>query len=344
MPARKRTAGEARDVMLRRFAARTLRAHGAALEEIEHGCLRVTPGPLAAQLGRAPIVLAFDRTGLARHEAAHMVATGSPLLGTLIAIARHGGTLTRWRFDPRTPAPARLPTGDAVEPENRRTWVRLYRLHIVAAVHAVEHAQSLVTVVWDPQTHALLDGAELPHGDATFSATRGRSAAPANTGSELRVALEHAQTVIETRLRKTVKRLHASADEQLDRRLAALAAYYRELLAEEGDRKGRARTSGDGERATRLKLEWERKISTERERLAPRGSLRLTAVEELWTPRSLLRVADDPAGRVALWDHAAGVALKVTCRRCTVRHLLVRRVPRGGFVCARCARLEAGAD
>lgn len=351
MPAKKNGGAPraSRDDTLRRFATRTLTAYGAHVAAAEHGCLAIEPGALAPVFGRSRFVLAFDRAGLVHHDDAHMVATGSPMLGRLLAVARHGGATTRWRYAAVNPAPAVLPgTREAVAGAGKRTWVRVYRLHILAAIHAAEHAQQLVTLVWDPQSHACLDGADLPQGDPTFDPPARTSAAGPRTtaalGAELRTALEQSHTLIESRLRKTVKRLQLSAEELLEQRLNALAAYYRELLAEEGDRKGRARTATDGERAKRLKLEWERKISTEREHVAPRGTLRLVAIEELWTPRTTLALVGEPASRVALWDHAAGAVIRVSCRRCGVRHATAHKAPRGGFVCTRCARLENAAQ
>lgn len=333
----------ARAPALRGFARRTLRAYGAVVHEVGD-CLEVEPGPLAAILGRDVIVLAFDRATAVRHASAHLVATGSPFLGRLLAIARQEGAVIRWKYAARTAPPAHPPGGrEALGEPGRRTAVRLYRLHVLVTLHAADHAQQIITLVWDPQARATLTGAELPGGDAAVMPASGReggaSRGPAATGVELHLALEHCQEIIANRLHKSVKRLYADAETQLEKRLGALAAYYRELLAEEGDRKGRARNASDAERGRRLKLEWERKISTERQHVAPRGTLRLLAIEEMWTPRSVVEVLGEPAGRVVLWDHAAGSFIRARCRRCAVRSLIVRRGGRGGFLCPRCSLL-----
>ena len=334
---------------LREFAVRTLEAYGAAVREVGGGCVEVDPGPLAAILGRDTVVLAFDRATAVRHASAHLVATGSPFLGRLLAIARQEGAVTRWKYAARVAPPTHSPGGrDALGAPGRRTATRLYRLHVLVTLHAADHAQQIITLVWDPQARATLTGAELPGRDAAAMPASGREGAAsrghAATGVELRLALEECEIVIARRLQKSVKRLHADAESELEKRLAALATYYRELLAEEGDRKGRTRTASDAERSRRLKLEWERKISTERQHVAPRGTLRLLALEELWTPRSLVEVLGEPTGRVVLWDHAAGAFIRSRCRRCAMHSLIVRRSGRSGFLCPRCSLRAPSAD
>ncbi len=257
---------------------------------------RLTDG-LGDLLGRE--VLRFTFRKRRAGDGIELLAPGSWLHDQLLAYARERGRLTVGHL----PAPAD-PDQESLVSGRRRTEVELlerrerrygtlvlftFRL----AYYSEPPEEGLHTVVYDAERgrvvrrslgRRLLDAARENPED-------GFAPAPEpDLKAAFTAAWEETEDLVESR----VHALQMEGRHHLERELATVERYYRQLIAEE-KRHQKSRSSRRGHEESRrkidlLKLEWERRVKEETERLRPQVVARLTAVARLRVPLERWRV------------------------------------------------------
>jgi hypothetical protein len=209
------------------------------------------------------------------------------------------------------------------------------RFHILASASAGERIQQFHSVTWDVDRRLLSTIEEVPQPEAVTRT--GRALALTR---QLEIGLESVRLEIIRRMRKPISRLQRRARSLLEERMITLGSYYRGRLQEEGERRGGNLHPQTADVARRLKLEWERKISAERESLRLRGSLRIVALEELTVPRSRVQ-ANGTLRYLLLFDHSLGRFIEQACTRCGMRSGVLSLNGRTNALCRRCERVDA---
>lgn len=111
--------------------------------------------------------------------------------------------------------------------------------------------------------------------------------------ASIKKAFAAAWEVLESQVETRVREIREQGRPYLEEKVAQVEKYYRQLLAEE-KRLLKSRASRRGQEESRgridlLKLEWERRVKEETERLKPQVVATLSAVGRVWVPLELWR-------------------------------------------------------
>ena len=302
-----------------RFVRDFLRYHGARLAGAPHGYLVAElPPALARRLRASRIEAVFKGADVSDHPGATLMAPGTPLFDRMLRLARRGGGVSRRcvaRDRGLEPA-ARL---DAAGPllAAARPGAPLYRARLLftfrIAYRAFEGFDDIRAIAVDATTRAVADGRDFFSGQNLMDDPEPEVSPPAaaDVGALLRAALAD----LERRAGHAVARFAQRAEAQLSRETEELRKFYTALIDEEKLRLARRRLTG-AVAAAEPKLEWVQRLHRELRLFAPRMTVSLLGLEELWVPVLPLDLPLDGApGEVAL-DLATGDIIGLACQVC----------------------------
>jgi len=226
-------------------------------------------------------------------EGVELVSPGSWLHDQLLAYARARGRITRGFLVPRPEvdrgavASARrrgfVELGDLLERRYGTVLIFTFRL----AYYSDPPKETLETVTYDCERGRVLKRpvSRRTLYEASETPEEGFAAAPA---PDLDRAFHAAWEEIQDRVESRVQALQHEGREFLEEELSTVERYYRQLIAEE-KRLQKSRSSKRGHEESRrkielLKLEWERRVKEETERLRPQVVVSLSAVARLHVP------------------------------------------------------------
>jgi hypothetical protein len=334
------------------FALEFLAARGAALEE--HGPLdweAKLPADLAKRFRKPSLRLVFDADRATLPRGAQFAAPGSQVGLKLMREAREGGHIGRFHALAKPNVDARAVAGEGLvlhdveakpgEAEPARPVVQI-AFHATLTFKGGSPEQDLRSVLADPRG---------PQFDFWEPEDRKRAELEpgfppdyepepidrAQLWTDARVWLER---VLEPRAERWRKKV----EEQRERDLARLNAFYQTRIQEERDRRRRRRSDDpeSEEPATEaaLKLEWGRRTRAVRARYAPAIEIHLWGIEEIARPRQAVRYAlrsgGKPAGTFTVEvDLASGALVRPPCPVCG-RAAGEFWWDNGGLVCRRC--------
>jgi hypothetical protein len=272
---------------------------GAIPEDSEEGfyTYRLTDG-LVDLLKRDRVTFTF-RKRLAGNGV-ELVSPGSWLHDQLLAYARGRGRITRGFLAPRpdldreqlAAARRRGFQGLSERLERRYGLVLVFTFRL--AYYSDPPRETLETVAYDCERRRVMRRAVSRKTvcEASESPEETFGAAPK---PDLDAAFGAAWEEIQDRVESRVHALQHEGREFLENELATVERYYRQLIAEE-KRLQKSRSSKRGHEESRrkidlLKLEWERRVKEETERLRPQVVVSLSALARLHVPLERWRAA-----------------------------------------------------
>jgi hypothetical protein len=283
------------------FAVDFLRARGAAA--VERGPLEwaiTLPADLARRWRRPGMWLVFDASRVPLPEGADFAAPGSQVGLKLLEEARSGGHVTRFHaaarpgVDPRAVAGEGLVLHDVdsgpaeVGPPGHAVQVGF---HATLTFQGGSPEQELRSILADPRgpTFDFWEADERRRAGLEEGYLDG-FVAPEFDRAALWAA---ARTWLERVLEPRAQRWEKKAEENRERDLTRLNAFYQTRIQEERDRR-RRRRSDDPETEepsteAALKLEWGRRTKAVRARYEPAIEIRLWGIEEIARPRQTVR-------------------------------------------------------
>jgi hypothetical protein len=296
-----------------RWVMEILRRGGSKLEPAGNGVFACALGEeLARFLGRPKVTFTFLRRAAIQGRA-DLAAPGSWLHDQLLRFARDRGRVATAYLE-ACPGlePARLAgerlgarAGDLTLLERRYGSLLVFTFRIF--YYSDPAAEVLLHLGYDAERRRILRRA-LPRllAEAGASASQnGLHPAPSVDVSAAFSAVWHA---VEDEVELRVRTLEESGRTAYEARIRVVENYYRQLLAEEkrlmesrASRKGHDESKG---RIDLLKLEWERRMKEEADRLRPQVVARLCAIAVLHLP--LERWGREGAGHSAWVDTARG--------------------------------------
>ncbi len=266
---------------------------GCRVEGEENGVYSVALADgLADHLDRERIHLTF-RKRLAGRNGVELAAPGSWLHDELLRYARTRGRYTEVYLPARADlnrdgllANRRPGFSGVVEcMERRYAMLILFTFRITVYSQAGEESVSSVLfdcergkVVNRPLARRTLMGA-FPAGSEEFAE------APA---ADLEAAFRASWEVLQDRVEEHIRTIEAETRPQVQREIATVEQYYRQLIEEEKrlmkSRLSRRAQDESRQKIDLLKLEWERRVKDEGERLRPQGVATLVAVARVRSP------------------------------------------------------------
>jgi hypothetical protein len=296
---------------------------GATLERREHGILVYSlSGDLAAFLKRETLAITFQKR-LAAQGKAELVTPGSWLHDQLLRFSRERGFVAEAYLPPREGPGAEslvrarrrgvIEVGETAERRYGTVFLFTYRISYYSdpaeeqILHVGVDAQR--RRVFTRAAAKLLERAEA-HAQPEFAGPP-----PADVKDAFRRTWGTVAGAVESRVHALTEAGRAS----YQRRIRTVENYYRQLLEEE-NRLYKSRSSRRGQEESRdrielLKLEWERRVKEETERLRPQVVASLSAVSRLFVPlerRSCrIRNGGDPEERELWIDVARGEVWEV---------------------------------
>jgi len=326
-------AGEA----IKSFLLSLLRLEGMKPRRRSNGIyvVRLTP-EWESRLHRKTLRFTFDRETACEHADAELMALGSPVLDAFVEavkssprwVKRYAPVRHRWsvrscerRLDSTNFAPL-------VKAE-KNTYACYFRLTFMVSYTGIESGRRLVAFAYDPFSERLSEGATHPRGEDSFMSAPARSI-PLEVGEqELQKIVHRCVGKLKRRFRSTLARLQAESRKALDEESMRLSRYYQDLIWEEQEKDLRisrlkpAYPQRVAEKTRELKLEWERRLALERERLLPSLSIRLVGVEMTAIPvkrlRILVREHPEVPPAFAYYDLFRGVLGRPRCPACGKR-------------------------
>jgi hypothetical protein len=293
------------------FALEFLEARGATLEEKGPLDWEATlPPDLAKRLRRPTLRLVFDADRATLPRGAQFAAPGSQMGLKLLREAREGGHIGRFHAVAKANVDAVAVAGEGLvlhdvdakagtpgEPQH----VVQVAFHTTLTFKGGSPEQDLRSVLVDPRG-PLLDfwepeerrrsGLEPGFPDGFTPESYDRAA----LWNETRAWLER---VLDPR----AERWHKRVDEQRERDLARLSAFYQTRIQEERDRRRRRRSDDPEaeEPATEaaLKLEWGRRTRAVRARYEPEIAIHLWGIEEIARPRQAIAYSLRAGGKAS---------------------------------------------
>ena len=289
-----------------------LERSGATVSELPDGQYDVGfSGELARTLGREQTRLTFRKRAAGR-DGVELASPGSWLHDQLIRYARSRGRFTRCYLPPRDDLDRdtlltnrRRGFAETLGLEERRYGALLlftFRL----SIYSEPPEETLLGVIYDaergrvinrPMAKKTLFGAsETPLPEFTL-------AEPPDPGPAFAAAW-HAVT---EKVEGLIEDIQARSQDFIRGEIEAVESYYRQLIEEEKrTMKGRSSRRGQDESKEKielLKVEWERRVQEEGERLRPRVVAGLAAVAEIQCPMELwrCRVEDGNGGERRIW-------------------------------------------
>lgn len=309
-----------------RWIFSVLARSGAVMEGSDRGihAYRLGDG-LASLLKRDTLRLTFRRR-LAAQEGVELATPGSWLHDQLIRYALGRGRVTLLHLRPRPDldraallrARRRGPVELSSLEEKRYGVLLIFTFSL--AYYSEPPSTENLTVTYDAQRGKVV---QRPVGRRALFEARGEPdegfepAAAVDVAGAFRRAWEVVQDHVEGR----VGEIQRAGQVALDRELATVERYYRQLIEEEkAVLKGRGSRRGQDESRRKidlLKVEWERRVKEETERLKPQVVATLSAVAQVRTPLERWRCrgeADAPErevwvdlARAEAWEIAGGV-------------------------------------
>jgi len=276
-----------------RWMADLLARAGATLRDSSDGVHTYDLGPeLGGFLRRERVCITFrKRTG--ERDGVELASPGSWFHDQLLRYARERGRVAEGYLAPR----------DDVD---REGLLRSRRRGFREIVDLRERRYgTLLVFTFRVSFYSELSEEQLQH--VTFDCERGRAIrkpilrqlfltrpeAPAEDFGaprkpNIKKAFAAAWEVLENQVETRVRELQEKGQPYLEEKVAQVERYYRQLLAEEKRLlKSRASRRGQDESRGRidlLKLEWERRVKEETERLKPQVVASLSAVGRVWVP------------------------------------------------------------
>ena len=266
---------------------------GAVLEGSERGihAYRLADG-LSSLLKRAALRITFRRR-LSAQDGVELATPGSWLHDQLIRYALRRGRVTLVHLRPRRDldraAIVRARRRGAIElsslEESRYGVLLIFTFSL--AYYSEPPTNESLTVTYDAQRGKVV---QRPVGRRSLfeaaSEPAGRfEPAPAVEISE---AFHGAWEVVQDHVEARVAEIQKAGQQKLDRELATVERYYRQLIEEEKTVfKGRGSRRGQEESRRKielLKVEWDRRVNEETERLKPQVVAALSAVAQVRTP------------------------------------------------------------
>lgn len=269
-----------------RFVRDFLRYHGARVEGPPHGPFAAElPPPLARRLGGRRLECVFRVQDLGRYPNAKLMAPGSPPFDDLLRIARRGGGVSRRCLmrdqgrEPRAclPDAGPLAAAELGEPAYRSELLFTFRI----AYRAFDGFDDIRSIAVAPATGRAEDGGNFfLHRNLAEEPEVGIAPPPP---LEIKAALGAALSELERRIGHDVTRFAEQAEAELELQTERLREFYLALIAEEKDRRER-RGEPQAVAATGRKIEWVQHVDREIRLFAPRVTVTLLGIEELWIP------------------------------------------------------------
>ena len=282
-----------------RFARDFLRHHGARISGPERGPFAAElPPPLARRLRikAGQIEAVFRAADLAGQPGATLLAPGSPIFDRMLGLALKSGSTSR-RYLRRERAPDAPPAelvsegapGASPLPAHRPAYRAEVRFTFRVSYRAFEAQDEVRSIVVDATTGEAADGRDYFRGLNLGDDPEPEVTPPAefDAGKLLEVAVRD----LERRLDPALARFAQRAESQLAQERERLADFYTSLIAEE---KLRLERKEMPLAAVSQKVAWEERLNRETRLFAPRVSVALIGMEEIWVP-----VQSDPPASVA---------------------------------------------
>lgn len=310
-----------------RWIFEVLARSGAVLQGSERGihAYRLGDG-LSTLLKRDELRMTFRRR-LAGQAGVELATPGSWLHDQLIRYALRRGKVTLVHLRPRQDLDRaallrarRRGTIELSSLEERRYGVLLI-FTFSLAYYSEPPANETLTVTYDAQRGKIV---QRPVGrrslfEAASEPEEGFEPAPT---VDVSVAFHHAWEAVQDHVEARVGEIQKAGQERLDRELATVERYYRQLIEEERSvLKGRGSRRGQEESRRKidlLKVEWERRVKEETERLKPQVVAVLSAVAQVRTPLERWRCRSQAdaldreiwldLARAEAWEIAGGAA------------------------------------
>jgi len=271
---------------------------------------------LADRLGHEVLRFTF-RKRLSGKDGVELAAPGSWVHDQLLRFAGDRGRVTTCFLAPRPELDRDLLLANRRRGFEERLELRerRYGTHFLFSFRLTLYAESpeetLVHVLFDAERGSVFGR---PIARRTLLGGRadpeeGFSEAPP---ADLDRAFRRSWDALQDRVEAAVQGVRARARPAMDRELGTVERYYRDLIEEEKrllkSRHTRRAQEENQRRIDHLKLEWERRVKEETERLEPSAVAHLSAVARIHVPleRWTCRIAGEGGGRVGdVWIDAA---------------------------------------
>ena len=247
---------------------------------------------LAGSLGRKEIRFTF-RKRQAAADGVELALPGSWLHDRLISYATSLGQVTRCYLrerpdlDREAVVKRRRRDYRAMDALQERRYGTMLLFSFRISFYAEPPRQSVWTVAFDCDRGRVIQRAPTARSleEAWREPRRGLEPPPP---VDAEAAFEAAWASLQNRVDETLQVMEREGRPYMEREIQAMERYYRQLIAEER-RIEKTRASRKGQEESRrkielLKLEWERRVKQETERLRPQAVARLSAVAEIHSP------------------------------------------------------------
>jgi hypothetical protein len=285
-----------------RWILEALRHWGAVPEGGANGLIAFTlSGDLASFLRRGRVVLTFQKR-LAAQGKAELASPGSWLHDQVLRFCRERGSVAEAYLPPRASldveAVVRLRRRGvvAVGEAQERRYGTVFLFTFRVSYYSDPAEEEILHVGVDAERRRVFQRAASRLLDAMENEPREGYSPPVS--ADVRAAFLLAWQAVEGEVEERVHALTEAGRVAYLRRIQTVETYYRQLLDEE-NRLYKSRSSRRGQEESRdridlLKLEWERRVKEESERLRPQVVVLLSAVSRLHTPleRRRCRIED----------------------------------------------------
>jgi hypothetical protein len=278
-----------------RFVRDFLRHHEARLIGPPRGpCTAELPPALARRLGSERLDLVFRPAELAEHPGAQLMVPGHRLFDRLLRLARRGGGASRRYQKPDHELKARARGADGAEREERGEpgqaaagdWS--YRPELLftfrvayRSFDAWDDIRSLVVTRAEAGAFHVREGKDFFRDRNLVDEPEPGIDPPAEI--DIAAALRAALAELERRIHPEVARFRQRADLMLKLESERLLEFYSALIAEEKVRRDK-RGSTSAVAASECKVEWVQRVDREKRLFAPKVTVTLLGLEEVWVP------------------------------------------------------------
>jgi len=276
-------------------------------------------GPLAAHLGREEILLTFQKR-LAARDGVEFAAPGGWLHDQLLGFAAGWGRATAFYLPDLDPDRDEVLRRRRIPVSRQRLEERRYLVHLEFTFRLQFYTdpprESLLTLVYDQERRRLLKRG-YPRRLLDDAAAEGDPAFLPGPDPDPVAAFPAVWDRVEDSVEDEVRVWQQTGQERQVEELAKVESYYRQLIEEEKNllkSRTSARTREEGERRLDLlKLEWERRVKEETDRLEPQVVAAVTALAVVYAPAERWSLAPvNGSGAVSVWiDLARGDAWQV---------------------------------
>jgi hypothetical protein len=288
-----------------RWIGNLLTRSGSVLESVDDGLYHYRLGEdLADQLSRDRITITF-RKRIAEKDGVELASPGSWFHDQLLSYARKRGRVVegflarKEGLDQATLCRSRRRGFRALMDLRERRYGTILIFTFRISYYSEPAEEAVRHVVYDCQRRRVMKRPVqrkliLPQPDTPD----GAFADPPKTN--IRTGFEAAWETVQDQIESRVHDIQQEGREAIGEKIRTVENYYRQLLAEE-KRLLKTRASRRGEQESRekidlLKLEWERRVKEETERLKPQVVATLTAVARIWVPTERWRCSVEEKG------------------------------------------------